>query len=77
MCLYYLAIHPKIQESLRSEIEGVGEDPDIPTINKLKNLDNFITEANRHYGFINTFFPREAIKDHMLGDIQVYKGYDH
>ena len=47
----------------------------IPELSKLTFMDHFINETNRHYGFMTSFFPREAIKDHMLGDIKVYKGY--
>jgi cytochrome P450 len=73
MCFYYLAIYPEMQERLRKEATA-GENLDLSALNKLEYLDNFVNETNRHYGFMLSIFPREALKDHQLGHIAVKKG---
>jgi cytochrome P450 len=73
MCLYYLAKFPLIQENLRKEINEI-KNLDLTTLSKLPYLDSVINETNRHYGFMLSIFPREALRDHQLGHIAVKKG---
>lgn len=71
--LYYLALHPRVQEALRQETLQA-QDLSLSGLAKLPYLDAFVNETNRHYGFMTSFFPRVAQRDHQLGGVAVLKG---
>jgi cytochrome P450 family 4 subfamily V len=79
MMTYALAKYPEYQVQIREEVQNVytGKKPEEVTLESLKELstmDLVLKETLRMWNPTPGIFPREAIKDHKLGNINVKKG---
>ncbi|KAI1806394.1 cytochrome P450 [Daldinia bambusicola] len=74
--LYVLAIHPAIQDRLRSEINSVlktDQEPDYNSISTLPYLHNFVREVLRVYP-PSYMAQREATRDLVIEGVSIPKG---
>ncbi|KAJ7471722.1 cytochrome P450 [Mycena galericulata] len=64
--LYALACHPRVQDTLRSELSAMGTDtPSLDALNGLVYLDKFVREVMRLYAPV-VFTNRMAVKDDVI-----------
>jgi cytochrome P450 len=77
---YYLALHPEWQEKIRKEFQAVISDPNLVTLEILKNLpllNAFVNEVLRVIPPGSKLLPRRMTKDAKLsGWLQAYKKYN-
>jgi len=79
MISYNLALHPQYLETLREEVSRLyeGKNVDEITINDLNGMEFMglvIKETLRYNSPVPSTLPREAIDNHMLGDLKILKG---
>lgn len=77
MILYYLGKYKEVMDKVVFEVDThIKSDIDFTdeNIKKLEYLDCVINETLRHYGPVNSIFPRICIKENTLGGIKIKKG---
>ena len=76
MMIYLIKQHPEVENKVREEIAEfmADEDYSYDNLKKLTYIDCVQKEVTRHFGPANFIFTREAIKDHFLKGVPVYKG---
>lgn len=80
MLIYLLALHPKVEEKLRKEIEEYFQSPlsiDDFTYENLKKVtyyDDVFKETLRMFSPNDGIFGRVAVSDHYIGKIPIKKG---
>jgi len=78
MTTYFLQANPDVKQKVLQEMREMytpyGSDISIESLNKMEYTNNVLKEVLRMVPPAPGLFLREAVDDHMLGDIKVKKG---
>jgi len=75
MALYLMDKHRNYIDKLTTEVNTCyPKNPTSDDLNKLELMQAFLKETFRFYSPAKMVFMREAIQDHLLGDVKVRKG---
>ena len=77
IALYFLHKHPEYKVKMVDEIKQhypFGQVPSIDDLNKLEFMTAFLKECFRVLTPVPGIFPRKALKDHSIKDINIKKG---
>ncbi len=75
--VYYLALHPEAKKKAMDEINSIiktEEDINFESLKKMRYLEGVQYETLRMYGPGTGIFVREALADHKLVDVPIWKG---